>query len=171
MAVENGGSTAYRDCNAPAPSPRKWPAVILALFRREDQERQPIDVNRIALEVLLLDQVIDGSRFSSLFLAVRLVVLPHCVTRQESFVLLCQLAQGGEQLPRLELEARQLPQTRKDKFGWPFHDLVYGRFLMPRCDVKHTTTQPVRSVRVTTQRELAGALDRAVSEASAALLA
>ena len=129
------------------------------------------DVNRIALEVLLLDQVIDGSRFSSLFLAVRLVVLPHCVTRQESFVLLCQLAQGGEQLPRLELEARQLPQTRKDKFGWPFHDPVYGRFLMPRCDVKHTTTQPVRSVRVTTQRELAGALDRAVSEASAALLA
>ena len=166
MAVENGGSTAYRDCNAPAPSPRKWPAVILALFRREDQERQPIDVNRIALEVLLLD-----SRFSSLFLAVRLVVLPHCVTRQESFVLLCQLAQGGEQLPRLELEARQLPQTRKDKFGWPFHALVYGRFLMPRCDVKHTTKHPVRSVRVTTQRELAGALDRAVSEASAALLA
>ena len=100
-----------------------------------------------------------------------LVVLPHCVTRQESFVLLCQLAQGGEQLPRLELEARQLPQTRKDKFGWPFHDLVYGRFLMPRCEVKHTTTQPVRSVRVTTQRELAGALDRAVSEASAAFLA
>ena len=121
----------------------KWPAVILALFRREDQERQPIDVNRIALEVLLLDQVIDGSRFSSLFLAVRLVVLPHCVTRQESFVLLCQLAQGGEQLPRLELEARQLPQTRKDKFGWPFHDLVYGRFLMPRCDEKHTTTQNI----------------------------
>ena len=81
-----------------------------------------------------------------LFLAARLVVLPHCVTRQESFVLLCQLAQSGEQLPRLGLEARQLPQTRKDKFGWPFHDLVYGRFLMPRCDVKHTTTQPVRSV-------------------------
>src|SRR5262245_30162289 len=81
-----------------------------------------------------------------LFLAVRLVVLPHGVTRQESFVLLCQLAQCGEQLPRLELEARQLPQMRKDKFGWPFHDLVYGRFLMPRCDVKHTTTRPVRSV-------------------------
>ena len=114
--------------NAPAPSPRKWPAVIVALFRREDQERQPIDVNRIALEVLLLDQVIDGSRFSSLFLAVRLVVLPHCVTRQESFVLLCQLAQGGEQLPRLELEARQLPQTRKDKFGWPFHDQSMAAF-------------------------------------------
>jgi hypothetical protein len=75
-----------------------------------------------------------------------LVVLPHCVTRQQNFVLLCQLAQGGEQLSRLELEARQLPQTRKDKFGWQFHDLVYGRFLMPRCDVKHTTTQPVRSV-------------------------
>ena len=72
-----------------------------------------------------------------------LVVLPHCVTRQESFVLLCQLAQGGEQLPRLELEARQLPQTRKDKFGWQFHDLVYGRFLMPRCDVKHTNTQNI----------------------------
>ena len=52
MAVETGGSTAYRDCNAPAPSPRKWPAVILALFRREDQERQAIDVNEIALEVL-----------------------------------------------------------------------------------------------------------------------
>ena len=102
------------------------------------------DFNRIALEVLLLDQVIDGSRFSSLFLAVRLVVLPHCVTRQESFVLLCQVAQGGEQLPRPELEARQLPQTRKDKFGWPFHDLVYGRFLMPRCDVKQTT--PARSL-------------------------
>jgi hypothetical protein len=66
--------------------------------------------------------------------------------RQQSFVLLCQLAQGGEQLPRLELEARQLPQTRKDKFGWQFHGLVYGRFLMPRCDVKHTTTRPVRSV-------------------------
>ena len=50
-------------------------------------------------------------------------------------------AKCGEQLPRLELEARQLPQTRKDKFGWPFHDLVYGRFLMPRCDLKHTATQ------------------------------
>ena len=25
---------------------------ILALFRREDQERQPIDINKIALEVL-----------------------------------------------------------------------------------------------------------------------
>ena len=109
--------------------------------------------------------LVGGRPAGGLFLAVRLVVLPHCVTRQESFVLLCQLAQGGEQLPRLELEARQLPQTRKDKFGWQFHDLVYGRFLMPRCDVKHTT------VRVTTQRELAGALDRAVSEASAALLA
>ena len=32
MAVETGGSTAYRDCSAPAPSPRKWPAVILAFF-------------------------------------------------------------------------------------------------------------------------------------------
>ena len=75
--------------------------------------------------------------------AVRLVVLPHCVTRQESFVRLCQLAQGGEQLPRLELEARQLAKTRKDKFGWQFHDLVYGRFLMPRWDVKHTNTQNI----------------------------
>ena len=71
--------------------------------------------------------------------------MPHCVTRQESFVRLCQLAQGGEQLPRLELEARQLAQTRKDKFGWQFHELVlvYGRFLMPRCDEKHTTTQNI----------------------------
>jgi hypothetical protein len=85
----------------------------------------------------------------------RLVVLPHCVTRQESFVLLCQLVQGGEQLPRLELEARQLPQTRKDKFGWQFHGLVYGRFLMPRCDVKHLGGI---GEQVTTQRELAGAV-------------
>ena len=40
-------------------------------------------------------------------------------------VLLCQLAERGEQLPRLELEARQLPQTRKDKFGWQFHGLEH----------------------------------------------
>ena len=80
-----------------------------------------------------------GRAPDGLFLAARLVVLPPCVTRQESFVLLCQLAQSGEQLPGLELEARQLPQTSKDKFGWPFHDLVYGRFLIARCDVEHTT--------------------------------
>jgi hypothetical protein len=49
---------------------------------------------------------VGGRPTGGLFLAVRLVVLPHCVTRQESFVLLCQLAQGGEQLPRLEFEAR-----------------------------------------------------------------
>jgi hypothetical protein len=55
---------------------------------------------------------VGGRAAGGPFLAMRLVVLPHCVTRQESFVLLCQLAQGGEQLPRLELEARQLPQTR-----------------------------------------------------------
>ena len=34
-----------------------------------------------------------------------------------------QLAQSGEQLPGLELEARQLPQTSKNKFGWPFHEI------------------------------------------------
>jgi hypothetical protein len=33
-----------------------------------------------------------------------------------------QLAQSGKQLPGLELEAPQLPQTRKNQFGWPFHD-------------------------------------------------
>jgi hypothetical protein len=100
---------------------------------------------------------VGGRAAGGLFLGMRLVVLPHCVTRQESFVLLCQLAQGGEQLPRLELEARQLPQTRKDKFGWQFHGLVYGRFLMPRCDVKHTTTKPVFGSRLSDCPNFSGA--------------
>jgi hypothetical protein len=50
---------------------------------------------QIGLE-LATREAIDGSRVSSLFLAVRLVVLPHCITRQGSFVLLCQLAKGRE---------------------------------------------------------------------------
>ena len=66
---------------------------------------------------------VGGRPAGGLFLAA-LVILPHCATRQESFVLLCQVAQGAEQLPRLQLEARQLPQTCKDKFGWPFHNLI-----------------------------------------------
>jgi hypothetical protein len=57
-------------------------------------------------------------------LATRLVVLPHCVAGQERFVLSCQLAKSGEQLPGLELEARQLPQANKNKLRWLFHDLT-----------------------------------------------
>ena len=49
--------------------------------------------------------------------AARLSVLPHCVTRQVSFVLQCQLAQSGKQFPGLKLELPQLPQTRKNQFG------------------------------------------------------
>jgi len=60
---------------------------------------------------------VGGRAAGGLFLGMRLVVLPHCVTRQESFVLLCQLAQGGEQLPRLELDARQLPQRAMREIG------------------------------------------------------
>ena len=103
---------------------------------------------------------VGGRPAGGLFLAA-LVILPHCVTRQESFVLLCQVAQGAEQLPRLELEARQLPQTCKDKFGWPFHNLIYGRFLMPRCDVKHTTTRALLDAKCArTQIVAAGSIDQ-----------
>jgi len=103
---------------------------------------------------------VGGRPAGGLFLAA-LVILPHCATRQESFVLLCQVAQGAEQLPRLELEARQLPQTRKDKFGWPFHNLIYGRFLMPRCDVKHTTTRALLDAKCArTQIVAAGSIDQ-----------
>ena len=77
--------------------------------------------------------------------AARLSVLPHCVTRQVSFVLQRQLAQSGKQFPGLKLELPQLPQTRKNQFGWPFHGSVYGRFSMPRCDVKHWPHRPARS--------------------------
>jgi hypothetical protein len=78
--------------------------------------------------------------------AARLSVLPHCVTRQVSFVLQCQLAQSGKQFPGLKLELPQLPQTRKNQFGWPFHKSAYGRFSVPRCDVKHWPPRPARSV-------------------------
>ncbi len=56
--------------------------------------------------------------------AARLSVLPRCVTRQVSFVLQRQLAQSGKQFPGLKLELPQLPQTRKNQFGWPFHGSV-----------------------------------------------
>jgi hypothetical protein len=46
----------------------------------------------------------------------------------------------------LELEARQLAQTRKDKFGWPFHDLFYRRFFIPRCDVRTSRHSPFHVV-------------------------
>ena len=91
-----------------------------------------------------------GSDFLSdaaggLFLAVRLVVLPHALLDKKALYS-CASSRRAASSSRAGAEARQLPQTRKDKFGWPFHALVYGRFLMPRCDVKHTTTRPVRSV-------------------------
>ena len=63
----------------------------------------------------------------------------------QSFVLLCQLAQSGKQLPGLKLELPQLPQTRKHQFAWPFHESVYGSFSAPRCDVKHWPNKPAWS--------------------------
>ena len=40
---------------------------------------------------------------------------------------MCQLTQKGEQLRTLQLNACQLPQTIKNKFGWPFHALTAAR--------------------------------------------
>ena len=70
----------------------------------------------------ILKNSVDPIRRRARMLATTLVVLSHRITCQEGFVLSCQLAKSGEQLPGLELEARQLLQTNKNKLRWPFHE-------------------------------------------------
>ena len=104
---------------------------------RQREVRFPISRAAFDQDAGISTQTLIFWRKRSSQYAARLSILPHYVTRQVSFVLQRQLAQSGKQLPGLKLELPQLPQTRKNQFGWPFHESVYGSFSAPRCDVKH----------------------------------
>ena len=64
-----------------------------------------------------------------LFLVVSLVILPYCVTDKKALYCCAR--------------SRRAPSSSR---GWSLRRANCRCFLMPRCDVKHTTTRAVRSV-------------------------